>query len=312
MTPAEVISLFKDAGRRTVFIGTEKAGCIVALDQEGRLFYVHNGEVISRVNDAAIKGITNRSGYLNPGGDGLWPAPEGTCFGYEYATGSWRVPPSLTNARFMVLEQSANSVTIEAEIDLANASMKAIPTIFRRTITVAEENGKTVVYQKEAIEYIGAATLNADEALIAPWSLCQFDTPKGTYAQFAAGLPIRNFYGESAEFRVEENGIAKMYNTDKQRWQVALNKDYEWIELILPAKNLKLRRTAEALPAGQNYIDIADAPVDQKPDGDPVRFSIYSDPSGFMEIEAAGGCAFPLTPGTVLEVAIRTEICAAE
>ena len=75
---------------------------------------------------------------------------------------------------------------------------------------------------------------------------------------------------------------------------------------------MKLRRTAEALPAGQNYIDIADAPVDQKPDGDPVRFSIYSDPSGFMEIEAAGGCAFPLTPGTVLEVAIRTEICAAE
>ena len=141
MTPAEVISLFKDAGRRTVFIGTEKAGCIVALDQEGRLFYVHNGEVISRVNDAAIKGITNRSGYLNPGGDGLWPAPEGTCFGYEYATGNWRVPPSLTNARFMVLEQSANSVTIEAEIDLANASMKAIPTIFRRTISVAEENG---------------------------------------------------------------------------------------------------------------------------------------------------------------------------
>ena len=61
MTSAEVISLFKEAGRRTVFIGTEKAGCIVALDQEGRLFYVHNGEVVSRVNEAAIKGITNRS-----------------------------------------------------------------------------------------------------------------------------------------------------------------------------------------------------------------------------------------------------------
>ncbi|MBR2440749.1 MAG: hypothetical protein IKB25_11170 [Lentisphaeria bacterium] len=312
MTPAEVMALFKENGRRTVFIGTEKAGVIVALDQEGRLFYVYNGEVVSRVNDEAIKGITNRSGYLNPGGDGLWPAPEGTCFGYEYATGNWRVPPSLTNARFMVLEQSANSVTIEAEIDLANASMKAIPTIFRRTITVSEENGKAVVIQKEQIEYIGAATLNADEALLAPWSLCQFDTPKGTYARFQAGLPIRNFYGESAEFRVEENGIAKMYNTEKQRWQVALNKDYEWIELILPAKNLKVRRTAEALPAGQNYIDIADAPVDRKPDGDPVKYSFYSDPSGFMEIEAAGGCTFPLTPGTVLEVVIRTELSAAE
>ena len=312
MTPADVISLFRESGRRTVFIGNEKAGCIVALDQEGRLFYVHNGEVISRVNDAAIKGITNRSGYLNPGGDGLWPAPEGTCFGYEYATGNWRVPPSLTNARFIVLEQSENSVTIEAEIDLANASMKAVPSIFRRTISVAEENGMTVITQKEVIEYIGAETLNKNEVCLAPWSLCQFDTPKGTYAKFQAGLPIRDFYGESAAFREEENGIYKMYNTEQQRWQVALNKDYQWIELILPAKNLKLRRTAEALPAGQNYIDIADAPVDCKPDGDPVRFSIYSDPSGFMEIEAAGGCVYPLTPGTILEVGIRTEISNAE
>lgn len=312
MTPSELIALFDNAKRRTVFIGTEKSGCIVALDQEGRLFYVHNGEVVSRVNDAAIKGITNRSGYLNPGGDGLWPAPEGTCFGYEYATGNWRVPPSLTNARFMVLEQDANSVTIEAEIDLANASMKAVPTIFRRTISVSEENGTTVVDQKEVIEYIGATALCADEVCLAPWSLCQFDTPKGTYARFPVSGPLRDFYGESAEFRTEENGIYKMYNTGKQRWQIALNKDFPWIELILPEKNLKLRRTAEDLPAGQNYIDIADAPVDQKPDGDPVRFSVYSDPSGFMEIEAAGGCVYPLTPGTALEVKIRTEISAAE
>ena len=71
MTPAELLSLFQTAGRRTVFIGNEKSGCIAAPDLEGRLYYVHNGEVVSRVNAAAVKGITNRSGYLNPGGDGL-------------------------------------------------------------------------------------------------------------------------------------------------------------------------------------------------------------------------------------------------
>ena len=53
---------------------------------------------MNRVNPDAIAGLSTREAYLNPGGDGLWPAPEGTCFGYQYATGDWRVSPGLSSA----------------------------------------------------------------------------------------------------------------------------------------------------------------------------------------------------------------------
>jgi len=50
------------------------------------------------------------------------------------------------------------------------------------------------------------------------------------------------------------------------------------------------------------------------PDRDPseppnpkgVRFSVYNDPSGFMEIEAAGGCPKIISPDTSLSTTVTT------
>ena len=70
---------------------------------------------------------------------------------------------------------------------------------------------------------------------------------------------------------------------------------------------ISIRRTADLLPAGHTYIDIADRDPSQPPAEKGVRYSVYSDPSGFMEIEAAGGCPNILIPGTTLSVGILTE-----
>ncbi len=75
----------------------------------------------------------------------------------------------------------------------------------------------------------------------------------------------------------------------------------------LPSKNLKVRRTTKVLTAGQNYIDIIDAPPEEQPSDKGVRYSIYADTDGFMEIEAAGGCPDIITPGCVMSVEILTE-----
>jgi hypothetical protein len=71
-----------------------------------------------------------------------------------------------------------------------------------------------------------------------------------------------------------------------------------------------VRRSSEPLPSGLQYIDIADRPPDQKPEPRGIRFSVYSDANGFMEIEAAGGCPNRLQPGMRMEVTVSTEFLA--
>jgi hypothetical protein len=90
------------------------------------------------------------------------------------------------------------------------------------------------------------------------------------------------------------------------RYQIGLDERVEWIEYRDPRRSLRVRRTADALPAGQDYIDIVDAPPTQAPGQRGVRFSVYGDTSGFMEIEAAGGCPARLTPGAVTSVRVTT------
>src|ERR1035437_923448 len=124
-----LLKVFDKAGKRTHLVGNYKTGVIIALDMEGHLFTVLNGEVLNRVNLDAVVGQSTPSQYLNPGGDGLWPAPEGTTLGYEYVTNVWRVPPSLRSARYLLADSTENSATIIAEVDLINNQGFGIPTL---------------------------------------------------------------------------------------------------------------------------------------------------------------------------------------
>ena len=99
----ELINLLHQAHRRSHVIGNVENGMIAALDIEGRMFAVLGGRVLNRVIPSSIINRSNKSSHLNPGGDALWPAPEGTCFGYQYNTGKWRVPPSVTGASWEVV-----------------------------------------------------------------------------------------------------------------------------------------------------------------------------------------------------------------
>ena len=90
------------------------------------------------------------------------------------------------------------------------------------------------------------------------------------------------------------------------RFQLGLGSKVAWIEYVC-GDDFRVKRNAGPLPSGQSYIDIADAPPEQFPSDSGVKLSIYSDPSGFMEIEACGGCPDTLVPGTELSVNIMTE-----
>ena len=306
MTGYELIELFKQSKKRCHLLGSTENGVLAGLDLEGRLFTIIDTEVVSRVNPEAIRGITDRAAYLNPGGDGLWPGPEGTCLGYEYAAGDWRVPPGLTGAKYKVIEADENHLLIEAEVDLINASGLGVATIFRRDITIGESMAVKVI---ESIEYIGNKTLSNKECLLTPWSLAQFDCCPGCEVIFPEvdASQIWDMYDPSDECRFLKNSLWHAQTDGKARYQIGLGEKVPWLELQLPSKNLKVRRTAKALPVGQNYIDIIDAPPTDLPGDKAVRYSVYTDTDGFMEVEAAGGCPQTFEPGTTMSVEILTE-----
>jgi hypothetical protein len=309
MNGNELIELFKKGGKRCHVIGTSENGVIAGLDLEGRLYTVMDGTVMNRVNSAAILGITTRSGYLNPGGDGLWPAPEGTCLGYQYGTGNWRVPPGLTGARFLVTEQAAYQARIEAEIDLINASGAGIPAIFSRDVSVAADNNCLTVKAVESIQYVGAKTFNRAECMLAPWTLCQFDCGPGCEVVFpaTADADIWDLYDPSDDSRYVKDGLVHTRTDGSKRYQIGIGAPVPWIELRLPHKKLKIKRSALKLPENQDYIDIADAAPSSRPSDKGTRYSVYSDMNGFMEIEAVGGCPRVIEPGMVLSVEVMTE-----
>jgi hypothetical protein len=305
----ELIELFQKGTKRYHLLGTQDNGVLAGLDLEGRLYTIVDGEVVNRVNPEAILGITDRNAYLNPGGDGLWPAPEGTCFGYEYASGNWRVPPGLTGAQYKVVKFDEKNMLIEAEVDLINASGLGIATIFRRDVYLDNSGSFIAVKVIESIEYIGSKQLSRAECLLTPWSLAQFDCCPGCEVVFPEtdSSEVWDLYDSSEECRFIENGLWHTHTDGRARYQIGIGTAVPWIELQLPSKKMKIRRTASVLENGQDYIDIIDAPPSELPGKKGIRYSVYSDTNGFMEAEAAGGCPQLFTNGTVMNVEILTE-----
>ena len=309
MTGEELLSLFKQAYRRTYVVGTKENGVIIALDLEGRLFTVVNNRVISKVNPPAIHARSNRECFQNPGGDALWPAPEGNCLGYEYSTGTWRVPPSITGAVWEVVTHAENSCVVRAEIDLINNMQVGIPCVFERHITIEKRSNVLLQKVKEVIRYIGKRTLCKTDYSLAPWSLCQFDS-SGTGAVYMP-LPVGkediwDMYGSSDKQRNAQGDVYVVRTKTPERFQLGLSEEIPWIQYV-NENNYVVKRSTDGLPQGQHYIDIGDISPGQPGSDKGVSLSVYCDPAGFVEIEACGGCTEELKPGTELFVNVTTE-----
>lgn len=309
MNASRFLKAFQTAGKRVHLIGDLNAGVIVALDMEGRLFTVLNGEVLNRTNLDAIAGESTQKVYLNPGGDGLWPAPEGTRLGYQYSTGAWRVSAGLRAARYVVTKSAKRSVEIVAEVDLINAQGLGVPTLFKRVVQIAPQRKAVTMRTLESITYIGGAELRRSECLLAPWSLCQFDCGPGCEVVFPSQhrTDVWDLYPDSSDAQRDWiGGLCRTATNGSLRYQIGIGQRVPWIEYRDPSRGLVVRRTAGSLPGGQSYIDIRDAAPQVAPVNKGVRYSVYSDTANFMEIEAVGGCPTILRPNTELSVVINT------
>ena len=310
MTPEELFNICRRNGRRPAIAECRGSAVIAVCGMEGRLFYIHAGKVISLFRpEAAENTSSSRRGYFNPGGDGLWPAPEGTCLGYEYPTGKWRVPAGIVGAQYEVTEQNAATLVITAEIDLVNDRQLGLPCRFTRRVEVAEEpGGTTVIEQHDEIEYLGSRPLAKGEFMLAPWSLSQFAVGPTARACFGdPGTRVRDLYQPSGDLLTHDGNTIVMRPDDARRIQAALPEESRFVRLRLPEKGIEITRTSPPLAPGLTWADIADAAPDRDPAGE-VRYSIYNDPSGFMELEVVGGCPETLVAGTILGVDIVNRI----
>jgi len=303
-----LMEAFEKAGKRVHVVGDLNAGVIVALDMEGRLFTVLDGEVLNHVNLEAVSGESTQNKYIIAGGDGLWPAPEGTSLGYHYSSGSWRVPPGIRGARYLVDKATKLDATILAEVDLINAKGLGIPTIFSRQVTIDKGNSWVNVHVVESITYIGRLPLQRTDGLLVPWTLCMLDSGPGCHALFpcADQLFVWDLY-DDAKCREQEwsGGMYKAATNASHRFQIAMD-EVPWVEFHDVNGGLVVRRQANPLAKGHSTIDISDLPPDVAPGEKGVRYSVYSDTTNFMEIEVAGGCPEVILPDSEMSLAVST------
>lgn len=309
MKASQLLNELKKAGKRAHLVGDFNAGAIVALDMEGRWFATLDGEILNRVNPEVIAGQSTHKKYLNPGGDGLWPAPEGKTVGYEYSTGQWRVPPGLTAARYLVTQATARSVTVRAEVDLVNNRGLGVPTIFQRQIAVFSGKSSVTIRAKESLTYIGSSPLRRADCLLTPWTLCQFDSGPGCEVVFPCTQKrsVWDLYDEPSHTQRDwAKQLCHTRTDSSQRYQIGIGASVPWIEFRDPHRGLRVRRKASPLSTDQTYIDIRDGSPDRAPSKKGVRYSVYSDPTNFMEIEAAGGCPAIMRPNTEMSLTVST------
>jgi len=308
MTGIELIELLNRSFRRWHLTGDMENGVIAALDLEGRLFTIINGQVVNRVLPSAIEKRSNKNAYQNPGGDALWPAPEGTTLGYEYPTGNWRVPPSVTGAVWEVILSEEDKTVLRAEIDLINNQQTGLPCEFERHVKIETDQHVFRQNVTELIRYVGKKTINNGEFMLAPWSLCQFDSD----GRGKVVIPVSDeenvwdLYNSSEQQRFIEDGRLIVNTKTDHRFQLGLSEKVNWIE-YLPGEKFRVKRSVLNVASKHQYIDISDISPDKTPSAKGVKLSVYCDPSGFMEIEGCGRCPDMLTPGIEMSVDILTE-----
>ena len=207
----------------------------------------------------------------------------------------------MTGARWLPILKEENHAVFQAEVDLINASGIGIPVILSRDISIQRSGKSLNVSIVEGIEYIGTHDYTRKQAVIAPWSLCQFDCSEDCTLKIHRPdeHSIWDLYQWDSSCHRRVNGdVCEVDMVTDFRFQLGMAPKVEWLEFVDRKRGFSVKRTAEALSQACDYIDLADRePSQPYSDAKPIRFSAYCDPSRFMEIEAAGGTPALLTKG---------------
>jgi len=206
-----------------------KAGpseCILCPDMGGRIFGECCGLNLHRIDlDCAAHPAAS---FNNFGGNNFWPAPEGGQFGFNYRGNEWYVQQSINEQPFKVIEFNESSAVIEKKIKLVNRARTILETTMRREFSLLPEPPE-LLEKWQAHGFLAYSTtdsfkmsnrVSVDQALIAAWTLEQFDASDSTlsFCLVPASRSAINFdFYEHPGKRISYYEKGFTYRTDARR-----------------------------------------------------------------------------------------------
>ena len=294
------------AGFEPVVLGDEERGVVVLASGEGRVFTVLDGTVVSRVVEDSLEAPPTGQG-VSVGGDVLWIGPEGTCCGYFYPEGDWRIPAALCGTRYRVGEVARDMLRMQTgELDFKNGEGRHVEVSLGREIRIVDIEDGVGYETTETVEILGQEMFARDDVRLVPWTLSQYDATDASVVTYDAPADDRwtDVYSPAGGALWSDGERATLKVDGRRRFQVILAPPADTI--ALHRDDLVVSRTFLSACDG-DAIDIRDVDPRHPQEGlFPARMSIFNSDEGFLELEAAGTCPETLAPGTTLTMCVRT------
>lgn len=269
-------------------------------DMGGRVFAEVCGVSPHRIHLDTVRNPTQP--FNNFGGGNFWPAPEGGKFGWNYDSDEWRVQPAINNQPFEVEWAERSCAMVTKDVALTNRAGTVVNARMSRVVETADLQDilspfalKGHLTYETRDQFVCTDHVSVDKALIAAWTLEQFDATDDTVAFCAVADPksaINFDFYEHPGSRITYSEKGFTYKVDGQKaGQIGIKvaSKASFIGFYdLSRKLLCLRENLS--PTEGLFFNIADNDQPEGPYSAADNYSIYnSDPemAGF-ELETIG------------------------
>ena len=277
------------------------ARAVFAPDLGARVFCELDGLLLHRLDLENVR--TPNRPFNNFGGNNFWPAPEGGRFGFNYEADTWRVQPAINDQPFVMEAKHETIARARKATTLKNREGLAINVQMQREFAVVAPPPLVADLRPRAafaytvddrLDVTGRVSL--DDALLACWTLEQFDAHDTTIAFAAVAQPgdaiNYDFYDHpGGHITCAAHGF--FYKTDsKKRGQIGVRKASapRFIGFYDLERRLLCVREIVGPPEG-TYFNIADNDQPLGPFSAEDTYSIFNgdESLGFFELETIGG-----------------------
>lgn len=271
-------------------------------DMGGRVFAEFTGQSLHRIDLQTVADPQNT--FNNFGGANFWPAPEGGNFAFNYRGDTWYVQQAVNNQPFNVIHKNETSAKIAKDITLINRAEAVIDVVMQRELAILTDL-PPILHNAPLRDWLSYQTIDSfdvvneistEEALIAAWTLEQFDATAQTVSFAVVEHPRAainfDFYDHPRE-RIHFHAQGFTYQTDgRQCGQIGINKSAgtRCVGFYDLSRCLLCLRQNLSSPQDGVFFNIADNNQSNGPYSAADNYSIYnSDPNmRAFELETIG------------------------
>jgi hypothetical protein len=304
-----------DAG--TIELSCDAGSVLLPPTMAGRIFCQWRGELVHRLDDTALRSPSTTA-YNNYGGNALWPAPEGGRFAFNYGPDSdaWIVQESIASAEVSIERHGDDGARLRKSIHLINHKGLMLHLDYIRQLQVHQPVLPRGRYALEGMAYSTVDTLaplgdyDADDVLLAPWSLEQFPGADGitAFGKLAHRAPELNldFYTDPSARLVRTEGqfTFALGGHERQQIGVPVATGPTLLGALDPHRGFLLLRTSPAQEG--RYFNIADNEQKNGPYSAADLYSVFNGGElGFFELETIG--AMQVEDGKLAKCSLHSE-----